>query len=725
MTVLTTRDRSIDYRDRMSLLLKNGGLGLVLVLVVLGLFLNPRLAFWVALGIPISIIGSLLLLPALDASINMISLFAFIVTLGIVVDDAVIVGENVWHKIEQGMPRLEAAIVGAREMAVPVFFAVITNIIAFMPLLFVPGTTGRFFGVLPAVVIAVFAISFVECLLVLPAHLGHGKPIAENNTPHGVIGLLRRVQKRFSDGFEWFTERIYVPLLRQCLSHRYLTAAVFVAGLAVVWAWYDSGRLEFNFMPQITGDRVDCEVLLPYGAAFEETQRVARHIEEAGLRAVEKAGGPEILDGVARYVGRGGANSADINISLVPQAERMITAPEFTKIWREEIGDLPGLESMLFEFAVGPGSQRLTVELAHPQVEILEEAASNLADHLATYTGITEIDDGFAAGKPQFDFTLQPAAQSLGLTPEYVGRQVRHAFFGAEALRQQRGRDEVRVMVRLPREDTKSLHALEQLMIRAPDGSELPLPQAVQMNSGRAYTQINRVNGRRVLNVSGEVLPEVANADKIQAALSADFLPALAAQYPGLRHKFEGRQRERTEALHALFQGLCFAMLAIFCLLSVLFRSYIQGLVVVLCVPFGTAGALVGHIVMGYDLSVISVFGLIAVSGVVVNGALVLTVTMNEQWRNGATLPEAVEFAARRRLRPIILTSLTTFIGLAPMIFETSVQARFLVPMAISLGYRILLSTAVVLLFTPSIHRITQDLRSVVAGTVTFVRGQA
>jgi multidrug efflux pump subunit AcrB len=269
------------------------------------------------------------------------------------------------------------------------------------------------------------------------------------------------------------------------------------------------------------------------------------------------------------------------------------------------------------------------------------------------------------------------------------------------------------------------LHALEQLMIRAPDGSELPLPQAVQMDSGRAYTQINRVNGRRVLNVSGEVLPELANADKIQASLSADFLPRLAAQYPGLRHKFEGRQRERTEALHALFKGLCFAMLAIFCLLAVLFRSYVQGLIVVMCVPFGTAGALVGHVLMGYDLSVISVFGLIAVCGVVVNGALVLTVTMNELQRMGASWPEAVERAARRRLRPIILTSLTTFIGLAPMIFETSVQARFLVPMAISLGYGILLSTAVVLLFTPCVHRISQDVHAVCRSTLAFARGQA
>jgi multidrug efflux pump subunit AcrB len=277
-------------------------------------------------------------------------------------------------------------------------------------------------------------------------------------------------------------------------------------------------------------------------------------------------------------------------------------------------------------------------------------------------------------------------------------------------------------MVRLPEEDTKSLHALEQLMIRAPDGSELPLPQAVEMDTGRAYTEINRVNGRRVVNVSGEVIPEVANAEKIQAALSADFLPALAAQYPGLRYNFEGRQRERTEALHALFRGLCLAMLAILCLLAVLFRSYIQAIVVVLCVPFGTAGALIGHVVMGYDLSVISIFGLIAICGVVVNGALVLTVTMNERRNQGATWNDAVEYASRRRLRPIILTSLTTFIGLAPMIFETSVQARFLVPMAISLGYGILLSTAVVLLFTPAVHRITQDIHEAIAATIRFAR---
>ncbi len=711
VTVVTMRDRSVDYRERMSLLFRNGAQGLVLVLILLGLFLNPRLAFWVAMGIPVSIAGSLILLPAADASINMISLFGFLVTLGIVVDDAVIVGENVFHKVEQGMGRLEAAIEGTREMMVPVLFAVMTNIVAFVPLLFVPGTTGRFFGVLPAVVIAVFSISLLECVFVLPAHLGHGRRLRDDAERGGVMGLLRKIQEGFSAGFDWFTQRLYGPLLRGAIHHRYLTSACFLAGLALTWAWYDTGRLEFNFMPRITGDRIDCEVMLPFGSAFDETRRIAKHIEDAGMRAVERTGGNKILVGVSRWLGRGGGNTADVNITLVPQSDRKITPPQFTDLWREEIGEVPGLESMLFEFAVGPGSQRLTVELSHPNTEILEAAAAQLAKHLATYTGVTEIDDGFAAGKPQMNFTLRPEGRSVGLTPDYVWRQLRDAFYGAEALRQQRGRDEVRVMVRLPEEERRSLHNLESFMVRTPEGTELPLAQAVDVGQGRAYTRINRVNAKRVLNVSAEVLPELANADKIRAELTAGYLPELKAQYPGLRFGFEGRQREEVDALRQLFQGLLFAMLGIFCLLAMLFRSYTQGMLVMLTVPFGIGGAFIGHIVMGYDLSVMSLFGLIAVCGVVVNGALVLTVAMNEYVQAGTPLPEALERASLRRFRPIMLTSLTTFIGLMPIIFETSVQSLFLVPMAISLGYGILISTVVVLLFIPAVHRIADDVR--------------
>lgn len=709
ISITAIRDHSVSYRDRMTLLLRNGAMGLLLVLILLGLFLNPRLAFWVALGIPISIIGSLLLLPVANASINMVSLFAFIVTLGIVVDDAVIVGENVFHKIEQGMPRIDAAIAGTKEMAVPVLFAVITNIVAFAPLLFVPGMTGRFFGVLPAVIIAVFVVSLVECLFILPAHLGHGRRLADDRTGRGPLWLLQATQRGFSRGFDWVGRTLYQPLLRQAVCHRYLTIAGFVAGLAVVWAWYDSGRLEFNFMPQITEDRIDCEILLPFGASFDETRRISAHVEQAGMRAVERAGGPGLLVGIERWMGRHGTNSADVNITLVPQSEREITPAEFTDIWREEIGDIPGLESLFFEFVVGPGTQRLTIELSHPEPGILEKAATELAARLASYQGVTEIDDGFTAGKPQIDFTLRPEGRSVGLTPDFMGRQIRDAFFGAEALRQQRGRDEVRTMVRLPREERRSLHYLEEFIVRSPDGTELPLAQAVDLRQGRAYTRIIRVDAKRVLNVSGEVIPELANADRIRIDLINGFLPELAAQYPGLNYSFEGRHRERVDALNSLFNGLLLAMLGIFCLLAALFRSYVQGILVMSCVPFGVAGGLVGHVVMGYDLSVLSIFGLIAVCGVVINGALVLTVTMNNAVRAGTPLPEAVEQAGLRRFRPILLTSLTTFIGLAPIIFETSIQARFLIPMAISLGYGILFSTAVILLFVPALHRAAYD----------------
>ncbi len=714
ISITAIRDHSVSYRDRMTLLLRNGAMGLVLVLILLGLFLNPRLAFWVALGIPISIIGSLLLLPLANASINMVSLFAFIVTLGIVVDDAVIVGENIFHKIEQGMPRLDAAIAGTKEMTVSVLFAVITNIVAFVPLLFVPGMTGQFFGALPAVIIAVFVISLVECLFILPAHLGHGRRLAEDRAHRGPLWLLQFTQRAFSSGFDWVARRLYQPLLRLSLHHRYLTLSVFTAGLAVIWAWYDSGRLDFNFMPQITEDRVDCNVLLPYGASFDETIRISASIEQAGMRAVERVGGPGLMVGVERWVGRHGPNSSDVNITLIPQSERDITPAEFTHIWREEVGDLPGIESLFFEFVVGPGTQRLTIELSHPDPDILERAATDLAAQLALYEGVTEIDDGFTAGKPQIDFTIRPEGRSVGLTPDFIGRQIRDAFFGAEALRQQRGRDEVRVMVRLPRNERQSLLYLEEFIVQSPDGTELPLAQAVDLRSGRAYTEINRVDARRVLNVSGDVIPELANADRIRIDLTENFLPELTAQYAGLSHSFEGRHREQVDALGSLFNGLLVAMLVIYCLLAALFRSYAQGLLVMTSVPFGIGGGLVGHVVMGYDLSVLSIFGLIAVSGVVVNGALVLTLTLNKAASLGTPFPEAVEQAAFRRFRPILLTSLTTFIGLVPIIFETSVQARFLVPMAISLGYGILFSTAVILIFVPALHRVVDDLRRLI-----------
>lgn len=709
VNLVAYRDRSELYRDRLDLLLTNGILGLCLVLLTLGLFLEPRLAFWVSMGIPISIIGSFLILFFVGGSINMVSMFAFIITLGIVVDDAVVVGENIFHKRQQGFDPLTASVQGAKEMYAPVFIAVSTNVIAFLPLLFVSGSTGRFFAILPAVVISVFLISLVECLYVLPAHLNYRK----NRRQGKLFQTLERVPHFFDHWLDRFVNGPFSRLLRLVITFRYPVTAISVAILIIAYAYWDSGWINFSFRPNIQTDSVDAELELPYGVSMEEVKEVARRVEEGGMRTVEKNGGRPILVGMRTDIGSGGSNKAEISITLVPQNQRKITTREFSAQWRNEVGEIAGLEKLFFDYLVGPGgSSAIDVELTHPDPETLEMAAADLAAAISQYSGVTDVNDGFARGKPQYDFKMLPEGRSLGLTAKELGSQIRHAFYGAEALRQQRGRNELKVVVRLPEAERRSLFNLEQLLIRTPDGGEIPLDQAASMNQSRAYTEINRVDGKRVLNVTANVVAGKANENKILASLKSDFLPQLLAKYSGLSYSFQGRQRETREAVHDLLFGIGFSLPAIFCLLAILFRSYIQALMVMISIPFGLVSALLGHILMGYNLSIISIFGMIALCGVVINGGLVFMVTANRYRDDGMTVYEAAFNASIRRFRPIMLTSLTTFFGLAPMIFEQSVQARFLVPMAISLGYGILFTTIVILYLMPALYVIYYDVQS-------------
>jgi multidrug efflux pump subunit AcrB len=483
-----------------------------------------------------------------------------------------------------------------------------------------------------------------------------------------------------------------------------MTVAIFVSGLLLIGAWFQSGRVNFTFNPRIEGDRVDAEVTVPFGAPFSETTRVANHVEQAGLRTADRFGGRrDVLAGWMNGQGRQGSNTADVNFILVPQEERDFTPTDFVRVWREEIGPLPGLETLYFEWEVGPsGSRGLTVDLSHPDRRILEAAAGDLAAALENYTGVTDVDDGFAAGKPQLDLMITPAGRSLGLTHEEIGRQIRHAYYGAEALRMQRGRNEIKVMVRLPEEERRSLAGLENMVIRAPNGGEIPLAQAATVRPTRAHTEIKRVDAQRVLTVTANIVPELTNVNKVCADLEAEVFPRLAATYQGLSFAYGGRQQERIDAMQVLMWGLGISLLVIYGMLAALFRSYTQALVAMTVVPFAIGAALLGHVVMGYDLSVVSVLGIIATCGVVVNGGLVLTVTMNEMVRTGMPLETAALEASKRRFRPIMLTSLTTFFGLAPMIFETSPQARYLVPMAIALGFGIMLSAGVVLFMIPA-----------------------
>jgi multidrug efflux pump subunit AcrB len=707
LTVLLRNDRSEIYRQRMGLLVRNGCLGLGLVFILLALFLEIRLAFWVALGIPISFLGSILFLPIVDVSINMVSMFAFIVTLGIVVDDAIVVGENIYYHHQRGVPWFNAAISGTREIAMPVTFSVLTNMIAFVPMFFVSGIMGKVFKQIPVVVISVFAISLVECFWILPAHVGHQKH------PHkGFFGWMHAWQQRFSKAFVRMVHNRYGPLLGLALRWRYVTMSLGVAILLVTVGYVKSGRMGFELFPKIESDYAKVTATLPFGTSFQKTEKVQQILVRTAQEVVAENGGKRLSEGIfARING----NQADVRIYLTPPDKRPMSTAKVTERWRERVGVIPGLESILFESdAGGPGrGPAISIELSHKDIGLLEKAAADVAEALEFYPNVKDVDDGFAPGKQQFDFKIKPEARSLGLRSKEVARQVRHAYYGAEALRQQRGRNEVKVMVRLPRDERTSEYNLEEMILRTPAGNEIPLRSAVTINQGRAYTDINRRDGRRIVTVEADVRPR-SKAGQVLAALKSETLSALQKEYPGLTIGFEGRQADRRESMQSLTRGLLAALMIIFAMLAIPLNSYIQPLIIMAAIPFGMVGAVIGHLIMGYSLSVLSMFGVVALSGVVVNDSLVLVDFANRKDRSGMSRREAIHQAGIHRFRPVILTTLTTFGGLSPMIFETSRQARFLIPMALSLGYGILFATLITLVLVPSFYLIIDDIQQLI-----------
>ncbi len=703
-----TYNRTNSYKERIDMLMTNGALGLMLVILALGLFLELRVAFWTAAGIPVSILGSLFLLPAMDASINMISLFGFIVTLGIVVDDAVVVGEDIFHKMSEGMSRLEAAIAGAKAMSVPVVFAVSTNIIAFLPLLFVPGETGRFFYVLPAVVIAVFTVSLIECLLILPAHLA----FQSKSKWLRWFDPFQRWQTRLRVKIDDAIDRWYSPIVHGAVRYRWLTVGAFAGVLLLACGYIFSGRINFAFRPSIETPFVQAEIELPSGTPVNRTREVAFEIERAARRALEKTGEKDILVGISTSVAERSSSDCEVSVRLVSQSQRKITGSQFADVWRKEIPDIPDLESVFFDYLIGPGgSAEIDIQISHPDVETLRKAATEVAEAIGKYPGVEDVRKGFGREMPQFNFEITPEGRSLGLTARELGQQIRHAFVGAEALRQPRERDELRVMVQFPEHERRSRGSLEDMLIRVPGGGEIPLRQAARVIPTSAPTRIERLDGSRVHNVTANVIPGQTTGNKVLSAFSRAEMPAIQQKYPALRFRFEGEQREQRESLVNLSWGLLGSLFAVYALMASLLRSYLQALVVLLMIPWSLAGAVMGHVLMGFDLSVFSIFGMIALCGMVVNGAFVLAVTRNDYLREGVPAREAIVRAAQRRFRPILLTAITTFLGLLPMIFETSIQAQFLVPMAISLGMGTVVSAVVVMTFIPALMVIVAELK--------------
>ncbi|EDM76796.1 hypothetical protein PPSIR1_18882 [Plesiocystis pacifica SIR-1] len=722
------QDDSEVLDDRISLLTKNAGMGLLLVLLVLALFLDLRLAFWVSLGIPISFMGAFVVLGGTDLSINMITLFAFIVTLGMVVDDAIVVGERTHAYRQEGHAPMAAAILAARDMAGPITFAILTTIAAFMPMLFVPGTMGKVFEMIPMVVIAVLIISLIESFFILPAHLAH-TPDARGESSRlprrGIVGVFGKLQDGVASGLATFIAKVYTPVVKAFMRLRYLAMAGALSVLVLTVAFVASGAVPFNFFPQIEGDLVTVQVRLPYGVALARTEAVGEQLQASLGQTIDEFGGEAKVRGVYTRVGQSapgagpgaveaesGSHLIAFEVALVPSGERDFTAEQFLDDWRTRTGELHEVESIRFTAASGPGAgDAVAIQVLSADEQALAAVAGELTETLSSYAELTNIENGYVSGKPQLDFRLSDEARGLGFSAEMVAAQLRAAFYGAEAVREQRGRNELKIMTRLPEDERRTEHDLEALMIRSPAGEFVPLGRLVDLERGLAPTSIEREDGRRKVVVSAELAPGVPSPRPVLEALDEGVFDDLRARYPELDIEMVGAQREQRETFAALGRGYLLALLLIYALLAIPFRSYVQPVIIMMVIPFGFVGAIAGHALMGYGLSLMSMFGLIALSGVVVNDSLVLIDATNKARLADPSLSafDAVLGGGIQRFRPILLTSLTTFFGLVPMLAETSMQARFLIPMAISLAFGVLAATVVVLLLVPSLYLIVED----------------
>ncbi|SOC80924.1 Multidrug efflux pump subunit AcrB [Salinimicrobium sediminis] len=706
-------NRAEDYRERLSLLTENGFLAIVIVLIILTLFLEYKLAFWVMMGMTISFIGGIIFLPLMGVSINMISMFGFLVVLGIVVDDAIVVGENIHEYRQKGFSTIDAAIKGTKDVSKPVIFSILTTIIAFVPLLFMPGENGKFWWPLPVVVILILSVSLLEALFILPSHLAN---ISEKKKK-GWFKKLEHWQEAFAEKFNKVIEKYYRPFLDLCLKFRYITLSAAIALLLIVGGYGYSDHMGMIMMPEVAADEIEAGVRLPVGTTPLQAAKVAEEITESTRRMFEDHDLYEVAEGIKTNVR--GQNFIDVEIVMLPPDERDMTAGELIALWRDNIGEIEGVDQITFEAERGPGGaqQAISVDLSHTNIDVLEKASAAFVERMGAFDNTRDISDNYNKGKLQYDFKLLPEGRNLGLTSNEVGRQVRDAFFGALAMRQLRGTNEIEVRVKLPLEERRDIQNLEDFVLLTEEGIEVPLLDVVQIEQQEAFTSINRRDGRRVVTVGMDVEPSNA-VSRVLGSINAEVLPQLRADFPGLTWSFEGSQADMRESTESLWSGFAIAMLLIYALLALAFGSYTQPLIVLSAIPFGIVGAVIGHILLGYDLSLVSLMGVIALSGVVVNDSLIMIDYANKK-RKDLSVYDAIHEAGLRRFRPIMLTTLTTFGGLTPIILETSSQAQHLIPMAISLGFGIIFATSIILVIVPCLYLILEDLEKLINGRKT------
>jgi multidrug efflux pump subunit AcrB len=695
-------------------------LGLLLVFVLLVLFLRVRLALWVSAGIAVAFMGALLILPYFNGSINMISMFAFVLVLGIVVDDAIIVGENIFSNHRRGLFGLQAAVHGAQDVARPVIFAVLTSIVAFMPILFLPGTSGKLWAVISIVVIATLLFSLLESLLILPAHLSNIDSTVKSR--FSLLNWFSRTQVKFVDAFEGFIIKAYRPFLGMVLRWRYATVATFVGMFMIFFAIVVGGWLPMVFFPKVEGDMMVGSIRFAQGTHIAKTREAVNHMQQAAqaLRQelITETGSDEFR-GIATSLGNqpmsrsgiSGAHVGEVAIALAPAEVRKTTNEHILNRWREKIGQIPEAVELTYSSTLQHRGPDIDLELSGSDMAQLRNAADALKDHLRGYPGAYDVKDNFESGKREIQLKLKPYAETLGLDFNDLARQVRQAFYGDEVQRIQRGRDEVKVFVRYSEHERRSLHTLENMTIRLKNGAEVPLYSVAEIDYGRSPSQIKHLNRKRVIRVTAYVDSTKTTSGQVMNDLRSGFLDTMADNFRGVKWDVSGSQKDKEELIDAMIRGFILAILGIYALMAIPFRSYLQPIIVVSAIPFGLIGAVLGHVILQLDISLLSLSGMIAVSGVVVNDNLVLVDYINRARAQGMAVAQAIRQAGVARFRPIMLTSLTTFAGLTPLMLEKSVQAQFLIPMAVSLAFGVMFATTVSLLLIPSAYHILEDLK--------------
>ncbi len=717
-------DDSQTYSERAEILRKNGILGLILVFVALALFLEIRLALWVVVGLVTSGIGTLAVMLVFDLAINTISLFAFVLAIGIIVDDAIVVGEHIHYEHSKGVSGVVAAIRGARRIKSALVFAVLTSVAAFTPLLFIPGGIGEVWGALPVIIIGMLLISLAEALLILPRHLSHMR--GPEWTPTNIVDrFFWRTRDYVDRGLKVLVNFPLDRALRLATDQPAIVVAGIVGLLIVSLSLLPAGIVPATFAPVVEGDFVTATLEMPDGTPAERTYEVATELEQAGRRVLERLdrdrpqGSPSLLSGVSVTVGQrarveGGGldprpnlnpepNIATVEFKLVSAQQREQSAIAIMQHWREEVGFLPHVRGIGFSGEIIDLGSPVEAVLSHPDPARLSEIADSVVRSLRSVAGVFDVRSDHTPGVGEIQLELRPEARTLGLTVEEMARQARAAFFGVEVLRVQRNREEVRVYARLPEDERDAITDVEGYLIRTHSGGDVPLSHAASLTMGRSPPSIRRQDGQRVITVTADVNENVISGGEANDILENTILAQLTASAPDLTYSFGGEQQQQLESLDALYRGFVLAMLVIFALLAIPLGSYVKPFIVMAIIPFGLIGVVLGHYVLGIAVSAASLLGFFGLSGVVVNDSLVMIDFIDQRLSEGAAPKQAIIDGAKGRFRPILLTSVTTFLGFTPLILERSIQAQFLVPFAASLGVGIMVTTGIVMLLVPAL----------------------